>query len=146
MNELLKVFNTLVLYDYNIRILHWKVVGLDFGTKHQLMDDYHSQLNTMIDEVAECILMLHGDVPSFIDITHNTGNDQDVSYTLLSGSATYSVEKLLETTRSMFTQLISFYDEIWKTDIPEDIKSKLQDHQYWLRLETRYKLDSTLTK
>lgn len=146
MNELLKLFNTLVIYDYNIRVLHWKVVGLDFGTKHELMDDYHSQLNSMIDDIGECILMLHGSIPSLVDIIDNAKNDTDESYTMLTGTETYDARKVIELARKMFTQLISIYQTATTNDsLPGDIVNVLQEHQYWLRKETRYKLDSTLS-
>ena len=144
MNELLKLFNTLVLYNYNFRVLHWKVVGLDFGTKHELMDDYHSELNSMTDEIAEIILMLHGSLPSFQGINMYAQNDASETYTMLSGEDTFTVERLLEISRKMFTQLIDFYEAAIKSDLPGDIVNKLQEHQYWLRKETRYKLDSYL--
>lgn len=146
MNELLKLFNTIVIYDYNIRVLHWKVVGLDFGTKHELMDDYHSQLNSMIDDIGECILMLHGSIPSLVDIIDNAKNDTDESYTMLTGTETYDARKVIELARKMFTQLISIYQTATTNDsLPGDIVNVLQEHQYWLRKETRYKLDSTLS-
>ena len=91
MNELLKVFNTLVLYDYNIRILHWKAKGLDFGTKHALMDDYHSQLNSYVDEVGE-MLMMTGNVnmPTLFDVLSSIKNDEDEDYIVIAGTAYYS--------------------------------------------------------
>ena len=47
-------------------------------------------------------------------------------------------------TRRMFNQLIGFYEKALETELPSDIKSKLDEHLYWLRLETGYKLDSQL--
>lgn len=147
MSELQKLFDTLVLYDYNIRILHWKVVGLDFGAKHLMMDEYHSELNSYVDEVGEMILMLHGDLPSFYEVNNRIMNNTEESFTLLSGNTTYDIPKVLETTRKMFTQLIDLYESAIKSEgLPGDIVNKLQEHQYWLRKETRYKLDSYLAQ
>ena len=144
MNELAKIFNTLVMYDYNVRVLHWKVIGKDFDTKHKLMDDYHAQLNTMTDEIGEIILMLHGTLPSFHEVDNTAMNDRDEKYTMLSGSDVYDGKQVLEYTRRMFNQLIGFYEKALETELPSDIKSKLDEHLYWLRLETGYKLDSQL--
>ena len=52
MNETTELFCALVFYDFNIRELHWKVKGLDFGTKHELMDEYHSKFDSMIDDLG----------------------------------------------------------------------------------------------
>jgi DNA-binding ferritin-like protein len=111
-----------------------------------MLDEYHSELNSYIDEVGEMILMLHGDLPSFHDLHDRIMNNSD-TFTLLSGNITYDIPKVLENTRTMFTQLISLYDEAIKADgLPGDIVNKLQEHQYWLRKETRYKLDSYLAQ
>ena len=62
-------FKRYSLYDYNIRILHWKTCGLDFGTKHLLMDDYHSQLNSYTDEISEMLMMTGNTaIPTFDQI------------------------------------------------------------------------------
>ena len=145
MNELVKIFNMLVLYDYNIRVLHWKIVGKGFETNHNLMDSYHSQLNTMIDDIGECILMLKGNIPAFTEIPTYLRNDDSTSYVLLNGTDKYDSEKVLENTRKMFNGLLDAYQKATdNSEIPGDIVSKLQEHQYWLRKESNYKLDSKL--
>lgn len=147
-SKLLRLFCSLVMYDYNIRILHWKVKGLDFGTKHLLMDDYHSQLNAFTDEIGE-ILMMTGetDIPSFDKVLEYIKEDNDEEYIILEGDEYFSAEDVIGTAKMIFDHLIKIYrDIITNDDLPSDIISTLDDHVYWLRKESSYKLRSTLVK
>lgn len=143
MERLQILFSTLVIYDYNIRMLHWKVSGIDFGTKHELMDAYHSELNSMIDEVGEMILMLHGLIPSFAEINLFMSNSPK-SFLIISGKENYDSKTVMNVVNNLFTDLIQLIDDTKSSNLPSDIISKLEELQYWLRKETRYKLDSTL--
>ena len=147
MDKVYNLFCALVLYDYNIRMLHWKVNTVDFLAKHLLMDEYHEQLNSFTDELGE-ILMMTGntDLPSFTEIIERVKNDDD-NYVLLQGDAYYSPAQVLTNTKMMFDHLIHLYGKIvTDDDLTSDIISKLEEHQYWLRKESAYKLTSSLTE
>ena len=147
-NKLLNIFCALVLYDYNIRILHWKTCGLDFGTKHLLMDDYHSQLNSYTDEISE-ILMMTGntDIPTFDQIIEIIKEDDEEDYIILDGDVYFDASKIISTTKLMFDHLIKLYYGIISDEkLPSDIISVLEEHLYWIRKESSYKLRSHLVK
>ena len=145
MNKVYNLFCALILYDYNIRMLHWKVNTVDFLAKHLLMDEYHEQLNGYSDELGE-ILMMTGNtnIPSFTEIIEMVKADDD-QYVLLEGENFYSPEQVLSYTKLMFDHLIKLYGKIIKDyTLTSDIISKLEEHQYWLRKESSYKLTSSL--
>ena len=147
MKKVYNLFCALVLYDYNIRMLHWKVNTVDFLAKHLLTDDYHGQLNSYSDELGE-ILMMTGNtnIPTFAEIIERVKEDDD-NYVLLDGNTFYSPEEVLSNTKLMFDHLIKLYDKvITDSDLTSDITSKLEEHQYWLRKESSYKLTSSLNK
>lgn len=145
MKKVYNLFCALVLYDYNIRMLHWKVNTSDFLAKHLLMDEYHEQLNSFTDELGE-ILMMTGNtnLPSLTEIIEMIKEDDD-KYVLLEGNTFYSPVQVLSNTKVMFDHLIKLYGKIiTDDDLTSDIISKLEEHQYWLRKESSYKLTSSL--
>lgn len=147
MNETTELFCALVFYDFNIRELHWKVKGLDFGTKHELMDEYHSKFDSMIDDLGE-ILMMTGNVniPSLSKVITIIG-DSDEEFIPIDGERYYDVAKLLTLCEKMFNHLISIYESVIQNgNLPGDVVNTLQEHQYWLRKEAQYKLKSSLTQ
>jgi len=139
------LFCALILYDYNIRMLHWKVKGIDFGTKHALMDDYHSQLNSYTDEVGEMLMMTgNTQLPTFKEITESVENNEE-RFILVSGKTYYTSEEVVSDAKKILDHLISIYSSVIESgNLPSDIVSVLDEHRYWLRKESAYKLASTL--
>ena len=39
---------------------HWNIIGKDFFVIHAKLEEYYDKINEQIDEIAEHILMLHG--------------------------------------------------------------------------------------
>ncbi len=40
---------------------HWNIIGKDFFTIHEKLEEYYNEINEQIDEIAEHILMLGGE-------------------------------------------------------------------------------------
>lgn len=139
------LFCALILYDYNIRVLHWKVKGIGFGTKHALMDDYHSQLNSYTDEVGEMLMMTgNTQLPTFKEITESVESNEE-RFILVSGKTYYTPEEVVSDAKKILDHLISIYSSVIESEnLPSDIVSVLDEHRYWLRKESAYKLASTL--
>jgi len=147
MSILEKIFNTLVLYQYNMRALHWKVKGLDFDNAHGLADEYAKKLDGFIDEVAEILMMIGKEPKNLKTVVASTESDPNEGYLLVScdNGSYYTKEQMLASIVQMFTHLIRLYDAASKEQvIPEDIISKLQEHQYYFRLECDYKSKNRL--
>lgn len=144
-NNLYNLFCALVLYSYNIHTLHWKVKGLDFGTKHELFDEYYEELNKYVDDVAEILMMVNQtNIPTLVEVIEHTKETED-SFILVKGDTYYSAKETISKAKNMFDHLIKLYSNVIEDEsIPSDITSKLEEHQYWLRKESLYKLTSTL--
>ena len=56
MCPLCKLHAVLVYYQYNLRLLHWKIAGIGFDEGHSVMDDYVTQFSDFIDKIGEIIL------------------------------------------------------------------------------------------
>ena len=133
MDELQNLFKTLIVSDYSIRILHWKIIGMDFGTKHELMDEYHSKLNEFIDEVGEVILMNGGSIPSLAEVISD-------GFKTLNAEEDYNAGAVIKLAKLLLSATLNEYEKVTNSDIPSDIKSKLEEHMYWIRKELQYKL------
>ena len=64
MEDILNNLNTF-LCDLNVfyrklQNYHWNIKGKDFFIVHQKLEEYYTEVNTQIDEIAEHILALGG--------------------------------------------------------------------------------------
>ena len=142
MSHLEKIFNALVLYCYNMRALHWKIKGLSFDTKHELADNYHEKLAGFVDDIAEILMMLGNAPKDLRTVVGNIGSDENEGYLLISceGNTYYTEEQMLRSINQMFNHLIALYESACNDgNLPGDVVSKLQEHEYFFRLESRYK-------
>lgn len=61
---LLKVLATYKAYEYNTHIMHWQVTGPINKAFHALMQEYYEHAEDVMDDVAERVRMLWGDIPT----------------------------------------------------------------------------------
>jgi DNA-binding ferritin-like protein len=140
MEGLKKVLATLILYQYNIRILHWNTAGRTFDPVHELVDEYVSKFNEFIDEVAEMIIMLGGRPISLPQVLQSVATGREESKIVLSAETYYYLEDIYRKIDSMFSQLMIDYQTLVSDNsIPSPIISKLEEHYYWLLKEGNYK-------
>lgn len=59
-NKLNHLLANLVVEYHKLQNFHWYIKGNDFFTVHAKLEDYYSDINKAVDEVAESILMLEG--------------------------------------------------------------------------------------
>jgi DNA-binding ferritin-like protein len=139
MESLINIFVALTIFKYNFRLLHWKTKGLDFDTKHELVDKYYDQLHIYHDDIAEIILMLNGRLLALNEVMH-VGKESDREILLMDGNDYYDNKKIFELINQMFNQLVDLYEDACNDEeLTGDIVSKLQEHQYYFRKECRYK-------
>lgn len=140
MENLKRLFSTLVIYRHNIQMLHWKVTGEHFDCVHALMDEYTKQFNEFIDAVAEIMLMTHASPLCLDCCLEFAKNDEHYDYVMISGKEDYSGEDCFAYIDRMFHDLIVRYNEVKNHDmIPADLASVFDNHVYWLRTEVVYK-------
>ena len=136
------LMGALNLYRYNFRIMHWKSKGKQFKKVHELMADYYEMLDGFIDEIAEISLMFNIEPLSYED-TLTVLNASDLQFEQIQGRETFDCIEAVKKSGQFFNQLISLYEDV-KKDMPGDITSKLEEHQYTMRLESQYKGKMTL--
>lgn len=136
------LMSALNLYRYNFRIMHWKAKGKHFKKVHDLMSEYYDMLDGFIDEIAEIGLMNDIQPVSYQD-TFDILNRSDLEFEQLHGTETFDCPEAVKKSGEMFDQLIQLYDEV-KDGAPDAIVSKLEEHQYTMMLESKYKGKMTL--
>ena len=144
-DNLKRLFAGLVVYNYNLKLLHWNCTGKHFDTAHEMMDDYSSITNNYIDEIAEILKMI-GCKPLCLDCAIKLiKEDESHEYLYLCcDEDSFSSKDVWKHTGVMFEGLINLYNEAITDTLPGDIISKLQEHQYWFRKEYSYKIKARL--
>lgn len=138
MIEKLKLlFAVLLAYRHNLHMLHWKVVGKSFDKAHTILDDYVSQFNIFIDEIAEMILSM-GHNPLTLQESISLLDNLDTHILMVESHEDYECKEVFKAVDIMFTDLYTMYDSISR-DMGGDCGSKLDEHKYWLRIEGMYK-------
>lgn len=135
-----QLFSTLVLYRHNIHILHWKCHGRDFEAVHMHMDTYLDRFNEFIDDIGEIMMELDMNPLCLCSCMKELEGDQDKKHVCIDADADYDSVMVYRFIESMFCELMDMYKHIsYDAAIPSDVKSILDEHSQWLRLETNYK-------
>ena len=102
----------LILFQHNVKILHWNLVGVDFDPVHQLLGDYYDQLGEFIDDIAETSIQLEippvGLTEAF-DILNGLNDD----FVALEGKEIFTSEESFNSLGIMFEKLLSLYETAW---------------------------------
>ena len=129
----------LVVYQHNLKVLHWKVSGKDFDNKHKILSDYYDKFDEFIDQVAELGMEINIEPLSF-NAVHSLCNEMSESVIMCHANQDYEGKDALKIVGSMFDQLIANIDKCQQDkDLPSDILSDLDSIKAYLRLESHYK-------
>lgn len=60
-NDLNVLLADLNVFYRKLQNYHWNIIGKDFFTIHEKLEEYYDEINEQIDEIAEHILMLGGE-------------------------------------------------------------------------------------
>lgn len=145
MCPLCKLHAVLVYYQYNLRLLHWKIAGVGFDEGHSVMDDYVSQFSDFIDKVGEIILSRNDEhTPLSLEDIIKCLNEDNDQYMRVNPNTTFTKETVFACTSSMFKQIMDIaYDA--REQVSDDIASELDSIIYWFRIENCYKMKHRLS-
>lgn len=134
-----RLLAVLILYHFNLRILHWRLTGPNFDPVHSLMGDYYEKFGGFIDDVAEIGMQVGTDPINVTDAVHLLESDGG-KYMVLNGSENFDPVRCFEKVNFIFESTLSLYETTYSdSNLPEDISNALQEHAYWIRKELRYK-------
>lgn len=140
------LFASLVISEYNMKLLHWGVTGKDFDVCHNTASEYEEKFGEFLDEVAEIILMHHDTVPSLIECIDILKESED-EYLMLgvnTGSIEFDYKHFFEYVDMMLFRMIRIYEAIamdkgTEYQVEDCVMSKLHEQQYWMSKEMLYK-------
>lgn len=144
--SLRKLISILVLYQYNLRVMHWKCSGSKFPYIHTLIDEYISKYNEFIDTIAEMNLALGGSIPSYNDINSDLSdiNSDFEGFSININSNDYiSGEDIYKGLNIIFNNTLILIENMYE-DQPSWIKSNLDNIITYLNIEGKYKINSCL--
>lgn len=128
-----------ILFQHNIKILHWNVTGIGFDMVHNLLGDYYKEMDTFIDDTAEICKSLNVNVLNLHDVMQILENDQ-IAFMSLNGDDIFTFKECFEKLDNMFNTIIALYDEAFSSNgIPASIVGEMQQVQQWYRKECHFK-------
>ena len=106
LNNLNIFLSDLNVFYRKLQNYHWNVKGKDFFVVHPKLEEYYTEINTQIDEVAEHILALNGQplgtLKDYLDTTKIIeAENKKVDSTLVYNELVKDYSKLLQDTKDI---------------------------------------------
>ena len=126
----------LKIYANNIQILHRHLVGTNWNSNHERLQEYYEEVQKCLDDLTELFMSVGYKEPSLQESL-----EYEPEITIADREA-YDSFSIVQT---YFRNLIAEMNRI-KSDMPGDVVSKIEEYQEWFRLNADYKLRQELGK
>lgn len=126
----------LKIYANNIQILHRHLVGSNWNSDHERLQEYYEEVQKCLDDLTELFMSVGYREPSLQESL-----EYEPEITIANREA-YDSFSIVQT---YFRNLIAEMNRI-KSDMPGDVVSKIEEYQEWFRLNADYKLKQELGK
>lgn len=126
----------LKVYANNIQILHRHLVGSNWNSDHERLQEYYEEVQKCLDDLTELFMSVGYKEPSLQESL-----EYEPEITIANREA-YDSFSIVQT---YFRNLIAEMNRI-KSDMPGDVVSKIEEYQEWFRLNADYKLRQELGK
>lgn len=126
----------LKVYANNIQILHRHLVGTNWNSNHERLQEYYEEVQKCLDDLTELFMSVGYREPSLQESL-----EYEPEITIADREA-YDSFSIVQT---YFRNLIAEMNRI-KSDMPGDVVSKIEEYQEWFRLNADYKLKQELGK
>lgn len=129
----MNLLKMLKMYSNNIQILHRNLIGNNWNSNHEKLQEYYEKVQKCLDNLAELFMSLGFREPSL------TESLEYISEIEIKNRESKESFKIVQT---YFRNLIAEINRL--EDIPDDVFSKMEEYQEWFRLEADYKLKQEL--
>ena len=126
----------LKVYANNIQILHRHLVGSNWNSDHERLQEYYEEVQKCLDDLTELFMSV-----GYIEPSLQESLEYEPEITIADREA-YDSFSIVQT---YFRNLIAEMNRI-KSDMPGDVVSKIEEYQEWFRLNAYYKLNQELGK
>lgn len=131
----MNLLKMLKIYSNNIQILHRNLIGNNWNSNHEKLQEYYEKVQNCFDELVELFMSLDYREPSLIE---------SLEYISEIEIKNRESKESFEIVQTYFRNLIAEMNRL--EDIPDDIFNKIEEYQEWFRLEADYKLKQELGK
>lgn len=132
---------TLIVYQHNVRMLHWTCKGKGFDHTHSYLDDFGKQIYDFTDEIAEIMISLDKKIPTLTEAMNILANDDTTEHLIITSEEFHDSKECAKAMMQMFTTLHSVYMKAYD-EIKEHpgLTSTLDTHLAWIHKEGFYKM------
>lgn len=123
----------LKIYANNIQVLHRNLVGSNWNSNHERLQEYYEKVQECLDSMIEILMSL-----GYIEPTLKESLEYVNELEIINRSA----EESFKIVQEYFQNIIAEMNRL--DNIPDDIVSKMEEYQVWFRLEANYKLKQEL--
>lgn len=131
----MNLLKMLKIYSNNIQILHRNLIGNNWNSNHEKLQEYYEKVQNCFDELVELFMSLDYREPSLIE---------SLEYISEIEIKNRESKESFEIVQTYFRNLIAEMNRL--EDIPDDVFNKIEEYQEWFRLEADYKLKQELGK
>ena len=122
----------------NIRTLHRHLQGGQWFEDHEKLGEYYEKIDEIEDNVIETLLSLGMKDMSIYDAAQR--------YKVIE-CRDYSAGEAFSLVKVYFEKLCQMFKDFKNSnELPDAVKSKFEEHEYYLHLEAKYKLEKLLGK
>lgn len=134
----IELMSTLKVEADNIRILHRHLVGANWFGDHEKLAEYYEKIDSFEDAVVEMFIAKSIKEPTIKEAIE--GHD-------ILEVKDYSNDEAFTQCRNIFIHLRALIENVKNVcELEKDLVSKLEEFQYWLYLESEYKLAQRLNQ
>lgn len=123
----------LKIYANNIQVLHRNLVGSNWNSNHERLQEYYEKVQECLDSMTEILMSLGYTEPTL---------KESLEYVEELEIINRSAEESFRVVQEYFQNIIAEMNRL--DNIPDDIVSKMEEYQVWFRLEANYKLTQEL--
>lgn len=123
----------LKIYANNIQVLHRNLVGSNWNSNHERLQEYYEKVQECLDSMIEILMSLGYTEPTL---------KESLEYVEELEVVNRSADESFRIVQGYFQNIIAEMNRL--DNIPDDIVSKMEEYQVWFRLEANYKLTQEL--
>lgn len=136
-----KLLSLCICFEYNFRILHWKVTGINFDSYHSLMASFYEKFSEFVDILSETSISI-GEQPISMIEAYRTLETYEEEYLILDAGQSFSESETIDFSNEMLETILREIIELRSKDVIKSnyaINAKLDSICEWIDLELNYK-------
>lgn len=136
-----KLLSIFIVYNHNVRLLHWKTSGKLFDEYHELMGTYYNKMQEDTDLIAELGLTYDEEPVGLVEAFEILKEDKD-NYKIIDPKDNYDEKEIISNIDILFKDLLKAINELLKTDKVDNnpgARSELENLYAYYDKECNYK-------